>query len=35
MPARAAIGLIDETSDTKKGVKTSGVQLQHGGAVGK
>ena len=29
------IGLIDETSDTKKGVKTPGVQRQHCGAVGK
>jgi SRSO17 transposase len=30
-----SIGLIDETSDTKKGVKTLGVQRQHCGAVGK
>lgn len=30
-----SIGLIDETSDTKKGVKTPGVQRQHCGAVGK
>ena len=29
------IGLIDETSDTKKGVETPGVQRQHCGAVGK
>lgn len=29
------IGLIDETSDPKKGVKTPGVQRQHCGAVGK
>jgi SRSO17 transposase len=29
------IGLIDETSDTKKGVKTPGVQRQHCGCVGK
>jgi SRSO17 transposase len=29
------IGLIDETSDAKKGVKTPGVQRQHCGAVGK
>ncbi len=29
------IGLIDETSDTKKGVKTPGVQRPHCGAVGK
>jgi SRSO17 transposase len=32
---RHSIGLIDETSDTKKGVKTPGVQRQHCGAVGK
>ena len=30
-----AIGIIDETSDPKKGVKTPGVQRQHCGAVGK
>ena len=30
-----SIGLIDETSDPKKGVKTPGVQRQHCGAVGK
>ena len=30
-----SIGLIDETSDTKKGIKTPGVQRQHCGAVGK
>lgn len=30
-----SIGLIDETSDAKKGVKTPGVQRQHCGAVGK
>ncbi len=30
-----SIGIIDETSDTKKGVKTPGVQRQHCGAVGK
>jgi SRSO17 transposase len=29
------IGIIDETSDAKKGVKTPGVQRQHCGAVGK
>jgi len=29
------IGLIDETSDTKKGVMTPGVQRQYCGAVGK
>lgn len=30
-----SIGLIDETSDTKKGVKTPGVQRQYCGCVGK
>jgi SRSO17 transposase len=30
-----AIGIIDETSDPKKGDKTPGVQRQHCGAVGK
>jgi SRSO17 transposase len=30
-----SIGIIDETSDTKKGVKTPGVQRQHCGCVGK
>lgn len=30
-----SIGLIDEISDPKKGVKTPGVQRQHCGAVGK
>lgn len=30
-----SIGIIDETSDTKKGQKTPGVQRQHCGAVGK
>lgn len=30
-----AIGIIDETSDAKKGVKTPGVQRQHCGAEGK
>jgi SRSO17 transposase len=30
-----SIGIIDETSDVKKGVKTPGVQRQHCGAVGK
>jgi SRSO17 transposase len=30
-----SIGIIDETSDTKKGVKTPGVQRQYCGAVGK
>jgi SRSO17 transposase len=30
-----SIGLIDETSDVKKGVKTPGVQRQYCGAVGK
>jgi len=30
-----SIGLIDETSDAKKGIKTPGVQRQHCGAVGK
>ena len=30
-----SIGLIDETSDAKKGKKTPGVQRQHCGAVGK
>ena len=30
-----SIGIIDETSDTKKGTKTPGVQRQHCGAVGK
>ena len=30
-----SIGVIDETSDTKKGVKTPGVQRQHCGSVGK
>ena len=30
-----SIGLIDETSDPKKGVKTPGVQRQYCGAVGK
>ncbi len=30
-----SIGIIDETSDSKKGVKTPGVQRQHCGAVGK
>ena len=30
-----SIGIIDETSDTKKGVKTPGVQRQHCGSVGK
>lgn len=30
-----SIGIIDETSDPKKGAKTPGVQRQHCGAVGK
>jgi SRSO17 transposase len=30
-----SVGIIDETSDTKKGLKTPGVQRQHCGAVGK
>jgi SRSO17 transposase len=30
-----SIGIIDETSDTKKGVKTPGVQRQYCGVVGK
>jgi SRSO17 transposase len=30
-----SIGIIDETSDTKKGDKTPGVQRQHCGSVGK
>jgi SRSO17 transposase len=30
-----SVGIIDETSDTKKGTKTPGVQRQHCGAVGK
>jgi SRSO17 transposase len=30
-----SIGIIDETSDTKKGVKTPGVQRQYCGTVGK
>jgi len=30
-----SIGIIDETSDVKKGVMTPGVQRQHCGAVGK
>jgi len=30
-----SIGIIDETSDVKKGVKTPGVQRQHCGSVGK
>ena len=30
-----SVGLVDETSDPKKGVKTPGVQRQHCGAVGK
>jgi SRSO17 transposase len=30
-----SIGIIDETSDVKKGVKTPGVQRQYCGAVGK
>ncbi len=30
-----SVGIIDETSDTKKGVKTPGVQRQYCGAVGK
>lgn len=30
-----SIGIIDETSDTKKGVKTPGVQRQYLGCVGK
>jgi SRSO17 transposase len=30
-----SIGIIDETSDTKKGLKTPGVQRQYCGAVGK
>ena len=30
-----SIGIIDETSDTKKGDKTPGVQRQHCGCVGK
>ncbi len=30
-----SIGIIDETSDTKKGTKTPGVQRQHCGVVGK
>jgi SRSO17 transposase len=34
-PGPHSIGLIDETSDPKKGVKTPGVQRQHCGAVGK
>jgi len=34
-PSPRAIGIIDETSDPKKGVKTPGVQRQHCGAVGK
>ncbi len=33
--SKQSIGLIDETSDTKKGVKTPGVQRQYCGAVGK
>jgi len=32
---RDTIGIIDETSDAKKGDKTPGVQRQHCGAVGK
>jgi SRSO17 transposase len=34
-PCPHGIGLIDETSDAKKGVKTPGVQRQHCGSVGK
>jgi SRSO17 transposase len=30
-----SVGIIDETSDAKKGTKTPGVQRQHCGAVGK
>jgi SRSO17 transposase len=30
-----SVGIIDETSDTKKGDKTPGVQRQHCGSVGK
>jgi SRSO17 transposase len=30
-----SVGIIDETSDVKKGTKTPGVQRQHCGAVGK
>jgi len=30
-----SVGLIDETSDTKKGIKTPGVQRQYCGSVGK
>src|SRR5208283_575023 len=30
-----SVGIIDETSDVKKGVKTPGVQRQYCGAVGK
>ncbi len=30
-----SVGIFDETSDVKKGVKTPGVQRQHCGAVGK
>jgi SRSO17 transposase len=33
--SRRSIGIIDETSDVKKGAKTPGVQRQHCGAVGK
>jgi SRSO17 transposase len=33
--SRRSIGIIDETSDTKKGDKTPGVQRQHCGSVGK
>jgi SRSO17 transposase len=34
-PGPHSVGVIDETSDTKKGVKTPGVQRQYCGAVGK
>ena len=35
MPGRHSIGIIDETSDVKKGDKTPGVQRQWCGKVGK
>ncbi len=34
-PNRNSIGIIDETSFPKKGIKTPGVQRQHCGALGK
>jgi SRSO17 transposase len=34
-PSPRSIGIIDETSDVKKGAKTPGVQRQYCGAVGK